>query len=100
MNTFMNYSLAAYPDPAPARPSSSVTRLIRSVRSCEYFRGGQWTLDPKEADHFPDAGKVVEACIRHHLTGVELVLQLTTVPSGNFEMHLPLRDQPAARAVA
>jgi hypothetical protein len=96
----MNYSLAAYHDPAPTRPASSVKRLIRSVRSSEYFRGGQWTFDPKDADQFPDAGKVVEACIRYHLTDVELVLQLTTQPSGSFEMHLPLRDQPAAPAAA
>ena len=99
MNNLMSYSLAVDASVPTSRPaSSSVRRLIRSCKSSEYFRSGQWTPDPNEADHFSDAGKVVEACIRHHLTDVELVLQLTTQPSGSFEMHLPLRDQRAAAA--
>jgi hypothetical protein len=99
MNNLMNYSLAVEPlNPSSHGASSNVRRLIRNLRSSEYFRGGQWTSDPNLADHFPDAGKVVEACVRHHLVEVELVLQLTTEPSGSFEMHLRLLDQPAASA--
>src|SRR5258705_13141970 len=97
MTNFMNYSVAAELLGPASRPrTTNVTRLIRSLRSCEYFRGGQWTRDPNLADHFPDAGKVVEACIRHHLMDVELVLELNTEPSGIFETHLRLLDQPGA----
>ena len=95
MNNLMNYAVAVEPrDPSFRPPTSSVRRLIRNLRTCEYFRGGQWTADPNQADHFSDAGKVVEACIRHHLMDVELVLELNTEPSGIFETHLRLLDQP------
>ncbi len=97
MNNLMNYSVAAERgDESSAPTGSSVRRLIRSLTSCEYFRAGQWTPDPNQADHFPDGGKVVEACIRHHLVDVELVLELSTEPSGVFETHLRLLDQPGA----
>src|SRR5712671_1452698 len=97
MNNLMNYSVAVEPhDPSFQPAASSVRRLIRNLRTCEYFLGGQWTRDPNLADHFPDAGKVVEACIRHHLMDVELVLELNTEPSGIFETHLRLLDQPGA----
>jgi hypothetical protein len=97
MNNFMNYCVAVEPRVPSARPAcSSVRRVIRNLRSSEYFRGGQWTPNAELADQFPDAGKVVEACIRHHLVEVELVLQFITEPSGVFETHLRLLDQPRA----
>jgi hypothetical protein len=101
MNDFMNYSVAVEPrDPDFQPASSSVRRLIRNLRTCQYFRGGQWTADPNLAEHFSDAGKVVEACIRHHLVDVELVLELNSEPSGVFETHLRLLDQPGAASNA
>jgi|ERR1043166_217002 hypothetical protein len=97
MKNLMNYSLATEPFSPSARQSSqSVRRLIRSLKSCQYFRDGQWTADPNLADHFPDAGKVVEACVRYHLVDVELVLQRAGEASGIFDMHLRLLDQPAS----
>jgi hypothetical protein len=96
MKNFMNYSLAAEPVSARATQSAqTVRRLIRSLKSCQYFRNGQWTADPNLAEHFPDAGKVVDACVRYHLVDVELVLQRVGEPSGIFDMHLRLLDQPA-----
>ena len=99
MNNLMNYSVAVEPRSSASlsRPAcSSVRRLIRSLRTSQYFRGGQWTPDPNLADQFEDAGKVVDACIRHHLVEVELVLEFNTAPSGFFETHLRLLDQPGA----
>ena len=97
MKNLMNYSVAAERFGPPSPPGSThVRRLIRSLKSSQYFRAGQWTSDPDLADHFPDAGKVVEACIRYHLVDVELVLQLDGEPSGLFDMHLRLLDQPGA----
>ena len=95
MKSLMNYSLGTEPhSPSSAPASQNVRRLIRSVKSCLYFRSGQWTSDPNLADHFADAGKVVEACVRYHLVDVELVLQLNGETSGWFDMHLRLLDQP------
>ena len=95
MKSLMNYTVADEsftPSSAPASPN--VRRLIRHVKSCLYFRSGDWTPDPNLADHFPDAGKVVEACVRYHLVDVELVLELNGEFSGWFDMHLRLLDQP------
>jgi hypothetical protein len=67
-------------------------RVIRSIRSHEYFHGGMWTRDPHLADHFPDSGKVIDACMRFHLREVELVLQLDDDPVDGCDTHLPLFD--------
>src|SRR5437660_5626290 len=97
MNNLMNYSLAPEPVSPPSKHSSQIVRrLIRSLKSYQYFRDGQWTADPNLADHFADAGKVVEACVRYHLVDVELVLQRIGESSGLFDMHLRLLDQPLA----
>jgi hypothetical protein len=93
MNNFVNQSMSPrVGDSALQNTAPLVSRVIRSVTSHQYFRHGQWTSDPALADHFPDAGKVVEACIRYHLSDVELVLKLETEPSGAFDTHLRLLD--------
>ena len=100
MKNLLDYSVAAESLVASSRSASpNVRRLIRSLKSSEYFRAGQWTPDPDLADHFPDAGKVVEACVRFHLVDVELVLQLSGESSGFFDTHLRLLDQPEAASV-
>ena|SRR5712691_4033316 len=100
MKNLMNYSVIAEAlGPSSPHTSPSVRRLIRSLKSCQYFRNGQWTSDPDLADHFPDAGKVVEACVRYHLVDVELVLQRTDESSGFFDMHLRLLDLPMTASV-
>src|SRR5436190_18581866 len=97
MKNFMNYSLAAEPvSHSSTQSAQMVRRLIRSLKSCQYFRSGQWTADADLAEHFSDAGKVVEACVRYHLVDVELVLQRVGESSGLFDMHLRLLDQPVA----
>src|SRR5436853_7153649 len=99
MKNLMNYSVAAESmGSAATHAASNVRRLIRSLKSLQYFRGGQWTADPNLADHFSDAGKVVEACVRHHLVDVELVLQRLSEPSGFFDLHVKLLDLPAGSA--
>src|SRR5437764_15149642 len=99
MNNLMSYSVAVEPTvPIPRPAGSNVRRLIRNLSSGEYFHAGRWTSNPDLADHFPDAGKVVDACIRHHLVEVELVLQFRAEPSGVFDTHVRLMDQPAGIA--
>jgi len=101
MKSLLNYSLAAEPASRSSTQSARIVRrLIRSLKSCQYFRNGQWTADPDLAEHFPDAGKVVEACVRFHLVDVELVLQRVGETSGFFDMHLRLLDQPMAQSAS
>jgi hypothetical protein len=72
-----------------------VRRIIRNVNSREYFQWGQWTPDASRAQHFPDSGKVIEACLKHHLRDVELVLQPDAEGAAAFETHFRLfEDMP------
>jgi hypothetical protein len=71
-------------------------RLLQSVKTGEYFCDGQWTPDPARAQHFSDSGEVIETCLRHHLTDVELVLQLNTEAVGGSDTHVRLFDYACA----
>ena len=67
-------------------------RLVRNLRTQEYFAQGQWTPLASHAQHFPDAGKAIETCLKYHLQDVELVLQLDAEPQQAFDTHLRLFD--------
>ena len=67
-------------------------RMLKSLRTREYFGQGQWTLDASQAQDFPDSGKAIDACLKYHLTDVELVLQLDAEPQDAFDTHLRLFD--------
>jgi hypothetical protein len=67
-------------------------RLLKSLRTREYFCEGQWTPEASRAQHFPDAGNVIDTCLRYHLTDVELVLQLNAEPHDAYDTHLRLFD--------
>jgi hypothetical protein len=67
-------------------------RVIRSLDSQQYFRQGQWTADSTLAEHFPDTGKVIDACLRYHLSNVELVLQADDLTATPYDTHLRLFD--------
>jgi hypothetical protein len=67
-------------------------RLLQSVKTGEYFREGQWTPDAAQAQHFSNSGEVIETCLRHHLTEVELVLQLGPEIAGVYDTHVRLFD--------
>ena len=72
-------------------------RLLKSLKTQEYFAQGRWTLEPSQAQDFPDAGNVINTCLRYHLTDVELVLQLDAEPQAGFDTHLRLFDYPLTR---
>ncbi len=67
-------------------------RLLKSVTTREYFGQGYWTPDPAQAQDFPDAGKVIDTCLKYHLSDVELVLQLNAEPQELYDTHLRLFD--------
>jgi len=67
-------------------------RLLKSVITHEYFGQGYWTADPRQAQDFPDAGKAIDTCLKHHLSDVELVLQLNDEPQEFCDTHLRLFD--------
>jgi hypothetical protein len=67
-------------------------RLVKSLRTQEYFSQGHWTREASQAQHFRDAGNAIETCLRYRLTDVELVLQLSNEPQEGFDTHLRLFD--------
>jgi hypothetical protein len=67
-------------------------RLVKSLKTQEYFSQGHWTHEANQAQHFPDAGNAIDTCLRYHLTDVELVLQLNAEPQEAFDTHLRLFD--------
>ncbi len=67
-------------------------RLLKSLTTHEYFGQGCWTPDPAQAQEFPDAGKVIDTCLKYHFTDVELVLQLDAEPQELYDTHLRLFD--------
>ena len=67
-------------------------RLVKSLRTQEYFSEGRWTPEASLAQDFTDAGNAIETCLRYHLTDVELILQLNAEPQEAFDTHLRLFD--------
>jgi hypothetical protein len=67
-------------------------RVVRSLKTQEYFSQGHWTREASQAQDFADAGNAIAACLRYHLTDVELVLQLSTEPQEFYDTHLRLFD--------
>jgi hypothetical protein len=59
----------------------STARLVRHRRSRAYFQDGRWTENPEAATNFPNIEEVVQACLKHRLSDVELVMR--------FENKLP-----------
>jgi hypothetical protein len=74
----------------------AMRRLLRSLKTGEYFRDGRWTPDSAQAQHFSDSGEVIETCLRYHLTEVELVLQLDSEAVGVSDTHVRLFDYACA----
>jgi hypothetical protein len=72
-------------------------RVLKSLKTREYFSRGHWTPEASQAQDFPDAGNAINTCLRYHLTDVELVLQLNAEPQDALDTHLRLFDYELAR---
>ncbi len=55
---------------------SGVKRLLRHKVSLQYFKDGDWTHNPEEADSFSDIVEAVETCVRYGLCDVEIALRV------------------------
>ena len=55
-----------------------------------FFADGQWHRELERAEHFESLAAAVQAAIKHHLTGAEVVLQLGDQPSDYYDIHLDL----------
>jgi hypothetical protein len=52
-----------------------IRRFLRDRASQAYFKDGNWTPDPAEANTFSDVLEVAETCTRYGLSNVEVALR-------------------------
>ena len=55
---------------------STIKRLLRHRSSLAYFKDGDWTHNPTEANSFSDVVEAAETCARYGLSDVEIALRL------------------------
>ncbi len=65
-------------------------RLLRNIATREYYRYGAWTQDATLAQDFPDTMTAVRITIEEKLPAVEIVLQLGSEPSNEYDISVPL----------
>ncbi len=67
----------------------ALRRVIRNIKTQEFFQAGTWTADASSAQDFPDTRELLATCARYQLKDVELIVQTDFEPPG-FEICLPL----------
>jgi len=82
-------------------------RVIRNIKTREFFQAGAWTPDASAAQDFPDTHELLVTCARYQLKDIELIVQTGYEGPGCGEIKVPLPDpfseagssapQPAAR---
>jgi hypothetical protein len=66
-------------------------RVIRDKSTLAYLKAGSWVSDFNAADGFANTTSALDACQKHKLNNVELVLILGEKPSNQYDVVLPLR---------
>jgi hypothetical protein len=69
-----------------------IKRVIRHKSTLEYLKSGSWVSDFNLADWFADIKSALDACQKHKLNNVELVLILGEKPSEQYDVVLPIRN--------
>jgi hypothetical protein len=72
--------------------NTSLTYLIQSLATHEYFQKGNWTLESGWAEEFPNSAKALDTCLRHDLREVELVLQFGIEAGRNYQLRLAVPE--------
>lgn len=72
-------------------------RLLRNIKTQQYFAHGAWTTNPAQAQTFADIRSVTAACVQHNLEDVELVMQYDLERSEGWSADPPAcNHQPRA----
>jgi len=66
-------------------------KLLRHIRTLEYFAHGAWTADPSMAQAFPDIRSATATCHEHRLENVELINKFDFEQSEVEEPQLPVK---------
>jgi hypothetical protein len=66
-----------------------VRRLIRNIKTREFFQAGTWTLDAAKAEEFPDVASLMKICTLRQLKGVEMVLRFQGAEVQEVVVQLP-----------
>lgn len=65
-------------------------RVIRNIKTREFFQAGTWTLDASAAQDFPDTRDLLTTCAQYQLKDVELVVQTGYEAPGTYDINVPL----------
>jgi len=57
-----------------------------------FFADGQWHREPERAQQFDSLATAVQAAVKYHLDGAEVILQLGEQPSEYYDIRLDLLD--------
>jgi hypothetical protein len=57
-----------------------------------FFADGQWYQELERAEQFESLATAVQAAVKYHLEGAEVVLQLGEQPSEYYDIHFDLFD--------
>lgn len=65
-------------------------RVIRNIKTHEFFQAGAWTSDVFSAQDFPDTRELLTTCAQYQLKDVELIIQTGYEMPGTYEVCVPL----------
>lgn len=66
----------------------AIKRILRDRESRKYFKDGNWTDNPGEANTYADVVEVAETCSRYGLKNVELALRFDTAEFDLFCLRI------------
>lgn len=66
----------------------AIKRFLRDRESHKYFKDGNWTDNPREANSYSDVVEVAEICSRYGLKNVELALRFETAECDLFCLRI------------
>jgi hypothetical protein len=67
----------------------ALRRVIRNIKTGEYFQAGAWTNDALAAQDFPDTRELLATCARYQLKDIELVVQAGYETAGSCDIPVP-----------
>ncbi len=67
-------------------------RFIRHKTTGMVFADGQWHHDLDQAQQFDSLATAVQAAVKYHLAGAEVILQMGEQPSEHYDIRLDLLE--------
>jgi hypothetical protein len=59
-----------------------------------FFADGQWHREPELAQNFESLAMAVQAAVKYHLDGAQVILQIGDQPNESYDIRLDLLGGP------